>query len=103
MNGCFRDPNGMSIPPPLPVEPVGIDVYVDHGSMISFGKFDLKVIHTPGHSAGSICLYEENEGILFTGDTLFSGSIGRTDLPSGSYEEISEKHFHKINATSRRM
>ncbi|MFZ1082691.1 MAG: MBL fold metallo-hydrolase [Candidatus Kryptoniota bacterium] len=92
----LRDPNGMLIPPPLPIEPVSMDVYVNHGAMISFGKFDLEVIHTPGHSAGSICLYEEKEGILFTGDTLFSGSIGRTDLPSGSYEEISKSISTKL-------
>ncbi|MGO9482284.1 MAG: MBL fold metallo-hydrolase [Candidatus Kryptoniota bacterium] len=85
----IQDPLNVSIRPPLPVEPVNVDIFLDHGSLVSFGKIDLEVIHTPGHSAGSICLYGEKESILFTGDTLFSGSIGRTDLPSGSYEEIS--------------
>ena len=92
----LQDPFSVLIPPPLPVEPVSVDIDVDQGSTVSFGKFDLEVIHTPGHSAGSICLYEEKEGILFTGDTLFSGSIGRTDLPSGSYEEISKSVSTKL-------
>ncbi len=92
----LQDPYSVLIPPPLPVEPVSVDIHVDQGSTVSFGKSDLEVIHTPGHSAGSICLYEEKEGILFTGDILFSGSIGRTDLPSGSYEEISKSISTKL-------
>ena len=94
----LQDPNSMSIPSPLPIESVGIDVYAKQGSTISFGGFELVVIHTPGHSAGSICLYEEKKGILFTGDTLFAGSIGRTDLTSGSYDEISRSISEKIMA-----
>ncbi|HPW27735.1 MAG TPA: MBL fold metallo-hydrolase, partial [Tenuifilaceae bacterium] len=45
-------------------------------------------IHTPGHTPGSICLYLQNEKMLLTGDTLFYRSIGRTDLPGGSYDAI---------------
>lgn len=92
----MRDPNGMLISPPLPVEPVNIDVPIEEGMTLTFGKSVFRVIHTPGHSAGSICLYDGSEKILFTGDTLFAGSIGRTDLPSGSYEEISKSIASKI-------
>ena len=53
------------------------------GDMIQVGKIKLKVIHTPGHSKGSICLYEQNEKILFSGDTLFYEGYGRTDLAGG--------------------
>lgn len=53
---------------------------------IPVGKMELTVIHTPGHSKGSICLKIDN--VLFTGDTLFAGSIGRTDLEGGSFKEI---------------
>ncbi|MEM2088979.1 MAG: MBL fold metallo-hydrolase [Thermoproteota archaeon] len=56
------------------------------GDFISVGRTHLKVVHTPGHTEGSICLL--GEGFVFTGDTLFAGSIGRTDLPGGSFEEI---------------
>ncbi len=59
---------------------------------------DLTVIHTPGHTEGSICLYSESQEILFTGDTIFFKGIGRTDLPDGSgrtiLESIKKKLFH---------
>jgi glyoxylase-like metal-dependent hydrolase (beta-lactamase superfamily II) len=48
----------------------------------------LLVMHTPGHTKGGICLYHEKGQFLFSGDTLFAGSIGRTDLEGGSYEKI---------------
>ncbi|MFA5513621.1 MAG: MBL fold metallo-hydrolase [Sphaerochaetaceae bacterium] len=51
-------------------------------------KCDFKVIHTPGHSSGSICLYNAKSGILFSGDTLFHSSIGRVDLPGGDAKAI---------------
>ena len=53
-----------------------------------FGNSALEVLHTPGHSPGSVCFYSEADKFLIAGDTLFSGSIGRTDLPGGDYEEI---------------
>jgi glyoxylase-like metal-dependent hydrolase (beta-lactamase superfamily II) len=45
-------------------------------------------LHTPGHTEGSVCLLAENEGLLFTGDTLFAGGWGRTDFPGGSVEQL---------------
>ena len=92
------DPKGTVIKPPVPVEPVSIDIPLEEGTTLQIGDITFKVIHTPGHSAGSVCLYEEREGVLFTGDTLFAGSIGRTDLPSGSYDEISKSISTKILA-----
>ncbi len=56
----------------------------------------LKVIHTPGHSKGSICLYNKEEKILFSGDTIFYDNIGRTDLRGGSYQEIKESITNKL-------
>jgi glyoxylase-like metal-dependent hydrolase (beta-lactamase superfamily II) len=58
------------------------DRYVRHGDVITAGEVALTVLHTPGHSPGGICLQEQ--GMVFTGDALFAGSIGRTDLPGGS-------------------
>jgi glyoxylase-like metal-dependent hydrolase (beta-lactamase superfamily II) len=57
------------------------DRYVKHGDVITAGDVALKVLHTPGHSPGGICLL--GDGMVFTGDALFEGSIGRTDLPGG--------------------
>jgi len=62
------------------------DILLKDGDEISFGEITLKVIHTPGHSPGGICLY--TAGHLFAGDTLFMGSIGRTDLPGGDYDTL---------------
>ncbi|MEW6109702.1 MAG: MBL fold metallo-hydrolase [Nitrospirota bacterium] len=62
------------------------DRTVKDGDDISAGKTVLKVIHSPGHTPGSICLYGGET--LFTGDTLFAGSAGRTDLPGGNTEEL---------------
>ena len=90
------DPNGMVIAPPEPIEPVKVEIPLVDGSELSVGGITFSVIHTPGHSAGSICLYEANAKILFTGDTLFAGSIGRIDLPTGSMEEISKSIPEKI-------
>ncbi|MCI4624971.1 MAG: MBL fold metallo-hydrolase [Candidatus Magnetoovum sp. WYHC-5] len=63
------------------------EMIITEGDTVMAGKHLFKVIHTPGHSPGSICLYSE-EGVIFTGDTLFAGSVGRTDLPGGSVEEL---------------
>ena len=57
------------------------DRFVKHGDIITAGEVSLKVLHTPGHSPGGISLLEQ--GMVFTGDSLFAGSIGRTDLPGG--------------------
>jgi hydroxyacylglutathione hydrolase len=67
---------------------VEIDASVTTGDKVSAGSLVADVLHTPGHTEGSICLYFAPEKKLIAGDTLFAGSIGRTDLPGGSYEKI---------------
>ena len=61
---------------------------LDHGQRMTLAGIDLEVRLTPGHTPGHCCFYWEEEGILFSGDQLFAGSIGRTDLPGGSYEDL---------------
>lgn len=68
-----------------PPEPAGL---IDDGQTIFFGSNKIKALHVPGHSPGSLAYYIEKEGIVFTGDALFAGSIGRTDLPGGDYDTL---------------
>ena len=62
--------------------------FITDGQVLRFGNTELKVIHTPGHSPGSVCFWCENESILFSGDTLFRLSVGRTDFEQGSTEQL---------------
>jgi len=75
----------IGVPTPGKVE---IDHSVTTGETVSAGSHTANVLHTPGHTEGSICLYFEAEKKLIAGDTLFAGSIGRTDLPGGSMQKI---------------
>ncbi len=67
---------------------VEIDQNLKDGDTVIAGALNATVIHTPGHTEGSVCLYFPDQAKLIAGDTLFAGSIGRTDLPGGSYEKI---------------
>jgi hydroxyacylglutathione hydrolase len=60
--------------------------YLKDNSVLNFGNSILRVIATPGHAAGSICLYQKEQKFVIVGDVLFQGSIGRTDLPTGNHE-----------------
>jgi glyoxylase-like metal-dependent hydrolase (beta-lactamase superfamily II) len=75
----------IGVPTPGKVE---IDQNLGHADTIKTGSLQAQVLHTPGHTEGSICLYFPAQQKLIAGDTLFAGSIGRTDLPGGSYEKI---------------
>lgn len=61
------------------------ELVLHNGDTVAFGPYQLRVIYTPGHSKGGCCFYEVQEKVCFTGDTLFRGSIGRTDLYGGNY------------------
>jgi hydroxyacylglutathione hydrolase len=67
---------------------VEIDQSVTTGETVTAGSLTASILHTPGHTEGSVCLYFPNEKKLIAGDTLFAGSIGRTDLPGGSMQKI---------------
>lgn len=71
------------------------EVKVDEGDILKVGKVELKVLHTPGHTPDSICLVVDGEKLL-TGDTLFIGECGRTDLPGGNARHLYESLFGKI-------
>ncbi len=64
------------------------DARVDDNDLLHLGDLQFKVIHTPGHTSGGSCLYCEEEKLLFSGDTLFRGTWGRTDVPTGDFESV---------------
>lgn len=72
------------------------DSRVDQGDMIHLGNLEFKVIHTPGHTKGGTSLYCEKEGLLFSGDTLFKGTWGRTDLPTSNFPAIIDCITNKL-------
>jgi glyoxylase-like metal-dependent hydrolase (beta-lactamase superfamily II) len=65
-----------------------VDAALCDAQSLAFGKRQLDVMHTPGHTPGSVCFHEAKEGLLVAGDTLFQRSIGRTDLWGGDYDQI---------------
>lgn len=74
----------------LPLENIEISQYIQAGDKIKIGNGELDVISVPGHSKGSVALYDREGKYLISGDALFKGSIGRTDLPGGNYRELVE-------------
>jgi len=67
-----------------------------HGSVLALAGFAVEVVHTPGHTPGHCCFHVAAEGILFSGDQLFAGSIGRTDLPGGDYETLMRSMAERV-------
>jgi hydroxyacylglutathione hydrolase len=72
------------------------DILLEDGQSMEFGPLKFKVIHTPGHTRGGVCLYLEGAKALFTGDTLFAGSVGRTDFEGGSMDELMSSISRKL-------
>lgn len=81
----------------LQLQMPAIGHYLADGEVIAFGRHQLKVLHTPGHTPGGVVFYCEQERTAFSGDTLFRMSIGRTDFEKGSYEQIIDS-LHNVIA-----
>ena len=81
--------------PQLPSEGVEF-IDAKDGDIIKVGDLNFKVLQTPGHSVGGLCFLEENEKVLFSGDTLFAGAIGRTDHPGGDYDLMMKGIWEKL-------
>ena len=77
---------------------VKIDAELVHDKTLSAGGLKATVLHTPGHTEGSVCLYFPAEKLLIAGDTLFAGTIGRTDLPGGSLDKILRSLHQRVLA-----
>jgi glyoxylase-like metal-dependent hydrolase (beta-lactamase superfamily II) len=82
---------GFEYEPPPPV-----DEYFTDGQHFSVGKLRFQILHCPGHTPGHVVLFEPNEKKVFVGDVLFAGSIGRTDLPGGSTEQLLDSIHNKV-------
>ena len=80
----------------LPEIELEADSRIDDNDLIHLGNLEFKIIHTPGHTKGGSCVYCEKEKCLFSGDTIFSGTWGRTDLPTSSREDIMNSITKKI-------
>ncbi len=105
--GCqvvaYRDEEAMLEDPNLNQSPgfgmpysTKADILVNDGDELEVGDATLKFIHTPGHTAGGMCIYVQDAKALFSGDTLFCQSIGRTDFPGGSYPAIKDSIRNKL-------
>ncbi|HYN69361.1 MAG TPA: MBL fold metallo-hydrolase [Candidatus Eisenbacteria bacterium] len=84
----LTDPQPLWAPFDIPPSVPAVDLA--EGGEIRFGAIRLTVLHTPGHTEGSVCLLDGDDGLLLSGDTLFAGSFGRVDLPGGSAEAMVE-------------
>jgi len=85
--------------PPYPAtrRPATLDTGKRDGDVLSIGGLSARLIHSPGHTPGGWCLYFEDDGLLIAGDTVFAGSIGRTDFPGGSPDEM-EASLRRLTA-----
>lgn len=81
---------GLAVTAPSP------ESFIDEGDTISLGDLEFRVVHTPGHSPGGISLIHEPSKVAFVGDTLFAGSIGRTDFPGSSFETLADSIKTKL-------
>lgn len=77
----------------MPPQPTA---FAEEGQTIPFGNSELHILHVPGHSPGSIALYCKEQNFVIAGDVLFKGSIGRTDLAGGDYDQIMKSIFSKL-------
>ncbi|MCI8699885.1 MAG: MBL fold metallo-hydrolase [Clostridia bacterium] len=90
--------NSISLTQYMGVKPIDIEdnSRIDDGDTLHLGNLTFKVLHTPGHTIGGTCLYCEEEKMLFSGDTLFRGTWGRTDLPTSNFEDIINSITNKL-------
>jgi hydroxyacylglutathione hydrolase len=84
---------------PIRVKPYQVDVFLNLDVPLKLAGLEMQLAHIPGHSVDSVTFYLPSHGVLFSGDTLFAGSVGRTDLPGGSTSQLLSgirKHLLKL-------
>ena len=86
----------LSILTGVPFSTAAADCLLEDGDTVTEAGITLEVLHTPGHTPGGICLYAQQEGVLFAGDTLFADGVGRTDFPGGDSRQLIESIQSKL-------
>jgi len=81
---------------PFELSAFSADKYLEDNEKQEFGSLNFRVLHTPGHTEGGICIYFPEHKVLFSGDTLFNMSVGRTDLPGGDWETLYNSIKNKL-------
>lgn len=81
---------------PFTLEGTTTDKHLTHGQTLEFGSMKFTVLHTPGHTEGGVCFYNQPNSCVIVGDTLFAGSIGRTDLHGGNYGQLIDSIFREL-------
>lgn len=81
---------------PFTLEGTTADKHLTHGQTLEFGSMKFTVLHTPGHTEGGVCFYNQPNSCVIVGDTLFAGSIGRTDLHGGNYGQLIDSIFREL-------
>ena len=93
----FKDPNIMAqFGLPVTLDEVKVTRYVEEGETLEAGEWQFKIFHVPGHCPGSIALFDAEAGIVFGGDVLFAGGVGRWDLPGGDFDVLMKSIKEKI-------
>lgn len=93
----FEDPNIMAqFGLPVTLDPVHVTRYVNEGETLETGEYQFQIFHVPGHCPGSIAFYESEAGVLFGGDVLFAGGVGRWDLPGGDFDILMKSIREKV-------
>ncbi len=90
----LKKPSTYGQPLPYTIEPTTPDRLLEHGQVVTVGRLSFTILHTPGHTPGGVCLFGAGVRALFSGDTLFDGSYGRTDLPGASERDIWSSLLH---------
>jgi hydroxyacylglutathione hydrolase len=99
---CLR-PGADGVPCWMPMKAVGVDRQLEDGEQLTLGESQWRVLHTPGHTPGGICLWQPDQHLLITGDTLFKGTYGRTDLTTGHPQQMRQSLMRLIALPSQTL
>ncbi len=99
----LEKPGSDGLPSILPIQGVKTDCFLEDGATVTVGNLVFQIIHTPGHSPGGVCFYQKEQKLLFSGDTLFQGTIGNLGFPTSDPDAMWEslKKLEKLPLDTR--